>query len=183
LGICASGAGAACDFHKKVASYRINVRNEHMQAQPQEDQQLAKEDHCEDCYPNCDISIWLRSCGTETIEPIQGITFGSIPDWINGCLYRNGPGKQHYDRQSVNHLFDASGLLHKSVAPLNFSPVIENNLTFFKFRFKIKKGQVTYQSRYVKSKAYERNMAAQQVVVAEFTTPAAPDPCKTIFHR
>ena len=42
---------------------------------------------------------------------------------------------------------------------------------------------MTYQSRYVKSKAYERNMAAQQVVVAEFTTQAAPDPCKTIFHK
>ena len=86
------------------------------QQQPQgEDHQLAKEDQ-EDCYPNCDISIWLRNCGSETIEPIKGISFGSIPDWISGCLYRNGPGKQRYDRQSVNHLFDASGLLHKSVA-------------------------------------------------------------------
>ena len=65
------------------------------------------------CYPNCDLNIWLRSCDAETIEPLQGVAFGCIPDWINGSLYRNGPGKQRYENQSVNHLFDASGLLHR----------------------------------------------------------------------
>jgi len=53
LGICASGAGAACDFHKKVASYRINVRNEHMQAQPQEDQQESEDDGNHDYCDTC----------------------------------------------------------------------------------------------------------------------------------
>lgn len=63
-------------------------------------------------YPNCDLEIWLRSCEVETLTPIEGITTGSIPSWINGNLYRNGPGKQRYDHQDVKHLFDAAGLLH-----------------------------------------------------------------------
>lgn len=63
-------------------------------------------------YPNCDLSIWLRTCEKEVISPLQGITTGIIPSWLNGSLYRNGPGKQYYGRQTVNHLFDASGLLH-----------------------------------------------------------------------
>jgi len=66
-------------------------------------------------YPNCDLEIWLRSCELEIITPIEGITSGSIPSWINGSLYRNGPGKQRYDNQYVKHLFDAAGLLHRLV--------------------------------------------------------------------
>jgi hypothetical protein len=88
-------------------------------------------------YPNCDLNIWLRSCEIEVINPLEGITTGAIPLWVNGnlisiflksystivltknalpligSLYRNGPGKQDYGRQRVNHLFDAAGLLHK----------------------------------------------------------------------
>lgn len=63
-------------------------------------------------YPNCDLTIWLRTCEEEVITPLDGVTTGTIPVWINGTLYRNGPGKLHYQKQSVNHLFDAAGLLH-----------------------------------------------------------------------
>ena len=44
-------------------------------------------------------------------------------------------------------------------------------------------GGVTYQSRYLRSDAYRRNMAANRIVVSEFGTAAYPDPCKTIFQR
>lgn len=64
-------------------------------------------------YPNCDLYIWLRSCDEETINPLEGIITGEIPTWIKGSLYRNGPGKQRYEKQNVRHLFDAAGLLHK----------------------------------------------------------------------
>lgn len=63
-------------------------------------------------YPNCDLAIWLRTCEKEVVEPLDGVTSGIIPPWIRGSLFRNGPGKQKYGRQTVNHLFDASGLLH-----------------------------------------------------------------------
>ena len=44
-------------------------------------------------------------------------------------------------------------------------------------------GRVTYQSRYLRSETYRRNMAANRIVVSEFGTAAYPDPCKTIFQR
>ena len=64
------------------------------------------------CYPNCDLGIWLRTCDVEVNTPLEGDTSGHIPLWIDGALYRNGPGKQRYGKQSVNHLFDAAGLVH-----------------------------------------------------------------------
>lgn len=63
-------------------------------------------------YPNCDLSVWLRSCDEEVVTPLDGTTTGTIPAWINGKLFRNGPGKLHYQKQTVKHLFDAAGLLH-----------------------------------------------------------------------
>lgn len=63
---------------------------------------------------------------------------------------------------TFNHLFDSSALLH---------------------RFNIENGHVTYQCRFLKSDAYKKNKAAQRIVVTEFGTSAAPDPCHTIFHR
>ncbi|KAH7700128.1 CRE-BCMO-2 protein, partial [Aphelenchoides avenae] len=37
--------------------------------------------------------------------------------------------------------------------------------------------------KYLRSEAYERNTAAQRIVVGEFGTARYPDPCKNIFHR
>ena len=44
-------------------------------------------------------------------------------------------------------------------------------------------GRVSYQSRFLQSQSYKKNMAANRIVVSEFGTVAYPDPCKTIFHR
>ena len=74
------------------------------QQQQQQQQQLA--------YPNCDLNIWLRTCEEEIIKPLKGKVKGIIPTWINGCLYRNGPGKMTYGQNDVSHLFDSAGLLH-----------------------------------------------------------------------
>jgi hypothetical protein len=51
------------------------------------------------------------------------------------------------------------------------------------FRFAIDGGHVTYQSRFLQTQTYKRNMAAQRIVVTEFGTKAVPDPCQTIFQR
>jgi hypothetical protein len=42
----------------------------------------------ENCYPNCDVNVWLRSCEKEIIEPVEGVVSGDIPSWINGSLLR-----------------------------------------------------------------------------------------------
>ncbi|XP_037071797.1 carotenoid isomerooxygenase-like [Pollicipes pollicipes] len=115
------------------------------------------------CYPNCDLSVWMRSCDKEQLEPLHGTVTGTIPSWIRGSLLRNGPGRLNVGDDEFKHLFDASALLH---------------------RFHISNGTVTYQNRFLKSRTYERNTAARRIVVSEFGTLAAvPDPCQTIFQR
>jgi hypothetical protein len=116
----------------------------------------------ENCYPNCDVNVWLRSCEQEIIEPVEGVVSGEIPSWINGSLLRNGPGSIKVGDMTYNHLFDAAALLH---------------------RFNIVDGTVTYQCKFLKSDAYKKNLAANRIVVSEFGTALAPDPCQSIFER
>ncbi|XP_065336066.1 carotenoid isomerooxygenase [Cloeon dipterum] len=113
-------------------------------------------------YPNCDVSVWLRSCENEVPEPIEGILTGNLPVWLRGCLLRNGPGSfKAGGDERFKHLFDSSALIH---------------------RFCIDSGRVTYQRRLLRTKAFQRNHAAQRIVVTEFGTKAAPDPCQSIFQ-
>ena len=116
----------------------------------------------ENCYPNCDVEVWLRSCEQEIIEPVEGVVTGEIPAWINGGLLRNGPGSIKVGDMTFNHLFDAAALLH---------------------RFNIANGKVTYQCRFLKSDTYKKNLAANRIVVSEFGTCSVPDPCQSIFER
>lgn len=116
----------------------------------------------ENCYPNCDVNVWLRSCEQEIIEPIDGLVSGEIPAWINGSLLRNGPGSIKVGDMTYNHLFDAAALLH---------------------RFNIADGKVTFQCRFLKSDTYKKNLAANRIVVTEFGTSCIPDPCQSIFDR
>uniref|UniRef100_A0A182PPK6 Argininosuccinate lyase n=1 Tax=Anopheles epiroticus TaxID=199890 RepID=A0A182PPK6_9DIPT len=113
-------------------------------------------------YPNCDVNVWLRSCEQEIVEPIEGKVQGTVPEWLNGSLLRNGPGSLKVGDMMFNHLFDSSALLH---------------------RFNIDNGKITYQCRFLKSDAYKKNNAARRIVVTEFGTSAVPDPCQTIFQK
>ncbi|KAJ2949968.1 hypothetical protein O0L34_g11293 [Tuta absoluta] len=113
-------------------------------------------------YPNCDSAVWLRSCEEEITQPLEGKTTGTIPPWLRGSLIRNGPGSLKVGTMTFDHLFDSSALLH---------------------RFAIDDGRVTYQCRFLQSNTYKRNHAASRIVVTEFGTKAAPDPCHTIFDR
>lgn len=113
-------------------------------------------------FPNCDSSVWMRSCKSEVIEPISGKITGKIPHWLKGTLLRNGPGSLQVGEYTFNHLFDSSALLH---------------------RFAIANGEVTYQCRFVQTDVYKKNNAAQRIVVTEFGTKAVPDPCRNIFQR
>ncbi|XP_052893451.1 carotenoid isomerooxygenase isoform X1 [Anopheles moucheti] len=138
------------------------------EAELEEDEPLAakqpapKDTQKNDMYPNCDVNVWLRSCEQEIVEPIEGKVQGTIPDWLNGSLLRNGPGSLKVGDMMFNHLFDSSALLH---------------------RFNIDCGKITYQCRFLKSDAYKKNSAARRIVVTEFGTSAVPDPCQTIFHK
>lgn len=64
-------------------------------------------------YPNCDASVWLRSCNTEILTPLVGKVIGNIPKWLNGCLLRNGPGNLKVGNYQLEHLFDSAALMHR----------------------------------------------------------------------
>lgn len=66
-------------------------------------------------YPNCDTSIWLRSLEEEISEPIKGKVIGTIPNWLNGSLLRNGPGRLKVGEMTFKHLFDSSALIHRQL--------------------------------------------------------------------
>ena len=114
-------------------------------------------------YPKVDINVWFRSCEKELLNPLEGkVTKGIIPSWIDGRLLQNGPGKYKFGDTKFNHVFDGSALLH---------------------RFNIVKGKVSYQCRFLNSQSYEKNQAANKIVVSEIGTVAVSNPCRSIFER
>ncbi|KAH9629703.1 hypothetical protein HF086_001516 [Spodoptera exigua] len=116
----------------------------------------------EKLYPNCDATVWLRSCEEEVSEPLEGVTTGEVPKWLRGTLLRNGPGSLKVGDMRFDHLFDSSALLH---------------------RFAIDDGHVTYQCRFLRTNTLKKNRAANRIIVSEFGTKSAPDPCHSIFDR
>ncbi|KAL3862653.1 hypothetical protein ACJMK2_008607 [Sinanodonta woodiana] len=96
----------------------------------------------------------------EHTKPIEGRIVGTIPTWINGSLYRNGPGIYEVGETKYNFFFDPLAIFQ---------------------RFHIHNGKAFYQSRILKSDTYKANMAAKKIVVSEFGTFAVPDPCQSTF--
>ncbi|XP_060569813.1 carotenoid-cleaving dioxygenase, mitochondrial-like [Ruditapes philippinarum] len=89
-------------------------------------------------------------------------SYREIPEWVNGSLYRNGPGMYEVGEYKYNHWFDPLAMIT---------------------RFHIENKKVTYQNRYLKSDTYKTNLAAQRIVVSGFGTLPVPDPCQNIFQR
>lgn len=103
----------------------------------------------------CDI---LRSLTKNEQEPVDAIISGSIPRWLNGTLYRNGPGRYEYGDKSYAHLFDGHACVQK---------------------FKIDDGQVIYSNKFLSTESYKRTLAEQRLY-AVFGTA---DVCSDIFGR
>jgi carotenoid cleavage dioxygenase-like enzyme len=76
---------------------------------------------------------WLSS-HSEVIDPVS-ITSSGVPDWLCGTLIRNGPALFETRHQQVNHQFDGLSKLSK-------------------IRFEHQ--EVTFQTRFLKSKIYNR---------------------------
>ncbi|KAK3105429.1 hypothetical protein FSP39_025126, partial [Pinctada imbricata] len=90
------------------------------------------------------------------------IITGSVPSYVKGSLFRNGPAKYQFGKYKMRHLFDGMGAIQ---------------------RWTIEGNSVTYQRKFVKSDAFIRNSEANRIVVGEFGTREVPDPCKNIFQR
>lgn len=91
-------------------------------------------------------------------EKIELKMTGLIPKWIQGSLYRNGPGLLQTSTQSFNHWFDGLAMLHK---------------------FDIADGKVSYQSKYLQSNVKDSIIEKDSISFPEFAT----DPCSSIFRK
>lgn len=98
----------------------------------------------------------------ETPEFVKAEVTGHIPEWVNGTLLRNGPGKYEFGKHAYKHWFDGLALLHA---------------------FVIDKGEVMYRSKYLRTQAFVNGEERKRIVYAEFGTAAVPDPCLNIFSR
>ena len=79
---------------------------------------------------------------------------GSIPNWIDGSFYRNGPGKFEFNEDKFQHLFDPMALVQQ---------------------FQVKEGQVKFNSKYIRSRNFKVNTELDQIVYPELGTAAEPD--------
>ncbi|XP_066569909.1 beta,beta-carotene 15,15'-dioxygenase [Amia ocellicauda] len=99
---------------------------------------------------------------TENPDPIKAEIKGTLPDWLQGTLVRNGPGMFSVGETSYNHWFDGMALLHS---------------------FTIKDGDVFFRSRYLRGDTYKSNMEAKRIVVSEMGTMAYPDPSNSLISK
>lgn len=84
---------------------------------------------------------------------------GTLPDWLEGSLIRNGPAMYENGGASVNHWFDGMAMLHR-------------------FGFDGAEGEVKYTARFLRTAAYE-GMREGEIRRSEFAT----DPCAGVFGR
>jgi beta,beta-carotene 9',10'-dioxygenase len=85
---------------------------------------------------------------------------GKIPDWLNGSLIRNGPGKFEINGKSVRHWLDGYAMLHK---------------------FDIDGDRVTYRNKILHTESYKQDLSAGKIVSQCFGT--VPDPCQSLFQK
>ena len=76
---------------------------------------------------------------------------GTIPAWLSGTLFRNGPGQFEVDGRSLNHWFDGLAMLR---------------------RFRIADGEVTVSNRFLRSREYEHVMETGELRCDQFGTNA-----------
>lgn len=87
---------------------------------------------------------------------------GTIPEWLQGTLIRNGSGVYKVGVTQMRTLFDGLAVLH---------------------RFAIKDGKATYQNRILTSESYLRSKEANRLVITQFGTRSTPDPCQTLLGK
>ncbi|GFQ66657.1 beta,beta-carotene 9',10'-oxygenase [Trichonephila clavata] len=96
-------------------------------------------------------------------EPQEAEITGSIPDWVEGYLFRAGPAKWDFeDGFTLNHYGDGTSLMNK---------------------FTIEKGKVTVMTKFLDSEAYQKLLQFNRPIFTEYGTRSYPDLCKNIFQR
>lgn len=82
---------------------------------------------------------------------------GDMPAWLEGSLFRNGPGMVNVDKP-MRHWFDGLAMLH---------------------RFSFEGGKVSYRSRFLDCEAYRAVQETGKMTYSDFAT----DPCRSLFQK
>ena len=86
--------------------------------------------------------------------PLQG----SLPGWLNGTLFRNGPGTLQVGKERFRHWFDGLPMLHK---------------------FTILNGEISYTNKFLDTQSYRSAVNENKIVYSEFAT----DPQWSLIDR
>ena len=83
---------------------------------------------------------------------------GKIPEWVNGTLYRNGPGRYEFGDKKYQHIFDGQACIQ---------------------RFRIANGQVRYSNKILETKSYQKSLNEKQL----FPIYGPPDHNRSFLTR
>ena len=100
----------------------------------------------------------LRSLNKNAQEPIKAAVSGTIPKWLNGTLFRNGPGRYEFGDKTYKHLFDGQSCVHK---------------------YSIKDGEVFYSNRLLETNAFKKTISENHL----FPMFGTADICSNLFGR
>ncbi|RMZ99023.1 beta-beta-carotene 9 -10 -oxygenase-like [Brachionus plicatilis] len=85
---------------------------------------------------------FLRSLKKNEQSLIETKIVGTIPEWVNGTLFRNGPGRYSYGDKTYNHLFDGHALVHK---------------------FRIMNGKIFYSNKFLETQSYKKSLSESRL--------------------
>jgi len=74
---------------------------------------------------------------------------GKIPNWLNGTLFRNGPGKFEYPNKKLVHWFDGPAMIS---------------------RFEFNNGKMSYQNKFVETEIYSGSNKQGKMIATEYGT-------------
>jgi carotenoid cleavage dioxygenase-like enzyme len=99
-----------------------------------------------------DFGLWWTSDYRETDE-IEIPVEGKVPDWLDGTLYRNGPGRFEVGNRRVSHQFDGLAKLYK---------------------FRFSRGTVHYATKFLKSAVYNESIRKNDIIATMSMYPLVP---------
>jgi carotenoid cleavage dioxygenase-like enzyme len=100
----------------------------------------------------------LRTIRQSTAKPVQAAVKGNLPKWLNGSLFRNGPGRFEFENKYYNHLFDGAACVNK---------------------FEIKDGNVFFSNKLLETVFYKESLKANGII-GQFGTISAKS---NVFSR
>ena len=102
--------------------------------------------------------MFKRSISKSCEVPVNIKVTGKIPEWVNGTLYKNGPGRFEFGDLSYEHLFDGQACIQK---------------------FKIINGVVEYSNKLLETQSYCKTLKEKRL----FPLFSQPDLETSLFGR